>query len=133
SIASVRPGGSFFVSLVGEGLALCASSGRYDLKARLLASIFNPDLNAANGAPKIGALRPLFAALPEIVRGISAERALPIVALAVADLLAEMPGAIRRRIALKSVESLLTSSTSLQAESASMGVAAVLLACPWDS
>jgi tetratricopeptide (TPR) repeat protein len=128
ALVDFRPGESFFVALVGEALDLCISSHRVDLKIDLLSDIFAPDLKAVEGADEVHPLSALYAALPPMAKAIRSDRLLPIVALTMADLLADVPPSVERRIILQSVKALLDSQIELSTNSTLTAIAAILLA-----
>lgn len=102
----IRPGGSFFVSLVGDGLSLCSQPNQEQLKIRMLADVFGgfqPVQLAAATSP----LEALYRTIPLMPMAIPrVERLVPIVALSVADLLQTLPRPIERRVVLQSVRAL---------------------------
>jgi hypothetical protein len=132
AIGAFRPEGSFFASLVGDALNLCVTSRRIDLKIELLRRIFSPDLKAVEGAEIFHPLRILYAALPPMAKAIRPDRLLPIVALSMADLLADVPPLIGRRITLQSIKALLDSRIEPLTNSTLTAVAAILLAYSGD-
>ncbi len=128
AIAAIRPGGSFFVSLVSEALALCVSSNRIRLKIRLLGEIFSEN-QASPAGETIHPLNALYRALPGMATTIRrVDRVIPIVALSMADLLADVPTLIERRIVLQAVDALLPRSVGAPSRSTLGAVAAILLA-----
>jgi len=127
AIRSLSHEQSFFVSLVGDALGLCATSRRIDLKIHLLAGVFAPDLRIA-GEDSIHPLRALYAALPSMAKIIRVDRLLPIAALTVADLLADKPQVIERRIVLEATNALLDPTSIVATNSALAAVAAILMA-----
>jgi hypothetical protein len=128
AIAVFRPGGSFFVSLVGDALNLCATSQRIDLKIKFLSGIFAPELGQDEGAGRIDPVRALYTALPAMARMIRVDRLLPIVALSMADLLRDVPRVIERRIILQATNALLDSRNEVPPDSALAATAAILMA-----
>ena len=126
AISSLRPGGSFFVSLIGDALHLCATSKRKDLKIELLKGVFVPDLKPVGG--DINAVDALYSALPRMADTITrADRLLPIVAIVMADLLG-VPSLVERRIILQATDALLTRGSALPTPKRLAAVAAILMA-----
>ena len=131
-LSSARPGGSFFVSLIGDALHLCATSERIDLKVRLLKSVFGED--AQPGDENIHALHALYSALPRMADSlVTVDRVLPIVALSMADLLADVPQLVERRIVLQATDALLPRGSALPNASRLSAVAAILMAQSGES
>ena len=127
AISVLHPGGSFFVSLTGDALHLCATSKRIDLKIRLLTDVFVPDLKPVDGG--IDPFHALYSALPKMVDTITrGDRLLPIVALSMADLLADVPPLVERRIILQATDTLLSRGSALPTTTRLAAVAAILLA-----
>ena len=86
AISVLRPGGSFFVTLTGDALNLCATSNKIDLKVQLLKGVFVPD--STDDDP----FHVLYRALPAMADTITQmDGLLPMVALSMADLLANLP------------------------------------------
>ena len=126
AISTLRPGGSFFVSLIGDALHLCATSKRKDLKIQLLKNVFVPDLKHVGGA--IDPVDALYSALPRMADTITrADRLLPIVAIVMADLL-DVPSLVERRIILQATDALLTRGSALPTPKRLAAVAAILMA-----
>lgn len=132
AIGAFRPGGEFFVSLVGDALSLCVASQRIDLKIKFLKEIFASDLSAVDGNDRVHPLRVLYAVLPLMAKTIKEELLLPIVALSLADMLADIPPEVARRITLQSTKALLDSRTESLTNSTLATVAAILLAHSGD-
>ena len=127
AISAFRPGGSFFVSLTGDALHLCATSKRIDLKVRLLKGVFVPDLKPVDGG--IDPFHTLYRALPRMADTITqVDRLLPIVALSMADLLADVPPLVERRIILQATDALLPRGSALPTTTRLAAVAAILMA-----
>ena len=125
--AAIRPGGSFFVDLVNEALALCVSSQKIHLKIRLLSEVFSQDHTPAEG--DIQPLHALYNALPRMAKTIvRVDRALPMVALSMADLLADVPPLVERKIVLQAIDALLPPNSGAPSKSTLGSVAAILLA-----
>jgi tetratricopeptide (TPR) repeat protein len=128
AIAAIRPGGSFFVSLVNDGLRLCVSSKRIRLKIRLLSEVFSQD-QAPTAEDDIHPLHALYNALPQMTTTVvRVDRALPMVALSMADLLADVPPLVERRIILQAIDALLPRDAGAPSKSTLGSVAAILLA-----
>lgn len=127
AIGVFHPGESFFVSLIDEALKLCATSQRIDLKISLLVEIFAPALVPTTGSKMVDPLRALYAVLPAMARTIGASRLLPVIALTMADLLADLPTAIERRITLQATRAVLDSRTEASTKSTLAAVAGILL------
>ena len=126
AISAFRPGGSFFVSLIGDALHLCATSKRIDLKIRLLSSVFTPDLKSVEGS--IDPLHTLYRALPRMAETITrVDRLLPIVALSMSDLLADVPPLIERRIILQATDALFPQGSVLPTTARLTAVASILM------
>ena len=127
AISALRPGGSFFVSLIGDALHLCTTSKRINLKIRLLKGVLVPDLKAIDG--DIDPLHALYRALPRMADTITrVDRLLPIVALSMADLLADVPPLVERRIVLQATDALLPREPALPTTTRLAAVAAILMA-----
>ena len=127
AIGRIRPGGSFLVSMVNDGLETCMSAGRIDLKIRLLDEVFGDDLRTRQH--EAHPLRTLYHVLPRIASSITrVDRTLPLVALSVADLLAGAPPQIERRVVLQAINALLDQVGSTTKRSTLSALAAVLLA-----
>ncbi|MEQ1909177.1 MAG: hypothetical protein ABMA15_10165 [Vicinamibacterales bacterium] len=128
AIGAIRPGKSFFVSLVNDALALCVSSRQVRLKIRLLSEVFTCD-NTPPAEGDIHSLNVLYSALPRIATTIArVDRALPMVALAMADLLTDVPSLIERKIVLQAIDALLPRDAGAPSKSTLGSVAAILLA-----
>ena len=126
-ISVLRPGGSFFVSLIGDALHLCATSKRIDLKIQLLKGVFVPDLKPADGRSQLP--HALYSALPRMADTITGvDRLLPIIALSMADLLADVPPLVERRIILQATDALLHQGPVLPTTTRLAAVAAILMA-----
>ena len=127
AISALHPGGSFFVSLTGDALHLCATVKRIDLKIRLLKGVFVPDLKPIDGGDD--PLHALYSALPRMADTIPrVERLLPIVALSMADLLADVPPLVERRIILQATDALLPRGSALPTTTRLAAAAAILMA-----
>ncbi len=127
AISAFRPGGSFFVSLIDDALHLCADSKRIDLKIRLLKGVFVPDLKPVDGS--IDPLHALYRALPKMAETITrVERLLPIVALSMADLLADVPPLVERRVILQAIDTLLPRESVFPMTTRQAAVAGILMA-----
>ena len=127
AISALRPGGSFFVSLTGDALHLCAVSRRIDLKIRLLKDLFVPDLKPVDGG--IDPHHALYRALPKMADTITrVDRLLPLVAFSMADLLADVPPLVERRTILQATEALLPRGSALPTTTRLAAVAAILMA-----
>jgi hypothetical protein len=128
AISGLRPGGSFFVSLVNDALQLCASSKRIELKIRLLSDVFSRG-HAPPADQDIHPLSALYNSLPQMATTIvRVDRALPMVALSMADLLADVPPLVERRIVLQAIDALLPRTSAAASKSTLGSVAAILLA-----
>ena len=126
AISTLRPGGSFFVSLIGDALHLCATSKRRDLKIQLLKGVFVPDLKPVG--EDIDPVDVLYSALPRMADTITrVDRLLPIVAILMADLL-DVPSLVERRIILQATDALLTRGSALPTPKRLAAVAAILMA-----
>ena len=127
AISAIRAGGSFFVSLIGAGLHLCATSERIDLKIRLLEGVFVPDFKPID--EPTDPIHTLYRALPRMADTIiRVDRLLPIVALSMADLLADVPALVERRTILQATDALLSRGPELPATRRLAAVAAILMA-----
>ena len=127
AISALRPGGSFFVSLTGDALHLCAVSRRIDLKIQLLKDLFVPDLKPVDGG--IDPHHALYRALPKMADTITrVDRLLPLVAFSMADLLADVPPLVERRTILQATEALLPRGSALPTTTRLAAVAAILMA-----
>jgi tetratricopeptide (TPR) repeat protein len=131
--SSVRPKGGFSVSLLENGLALCASAGRKDLMSGVLKRFFAVADGATEDASLDAILRIWYAALPRMAQKVDAERILPVVALAGATLLSGLPTLIERRIILQSIQALLSNDQPMPEVAGLIGTAALLMASSWDS
>ena len=128
AIAAIRPGRSFFVSLVNDALGLCVSTKKIRLKIRLLNEVFSQD-RTLPAHEDIHPLQALYNALPRMATTIvRVDRALPMVALSMADLLADVPPLVERRIVLQAIEALLPRDAGAPSKSTLGSVAAILLA-----
>jgi tetratricopeptide (TPR) repeat protein len=128
AIAAIRPGKSFFVSLVNDALGLCVSSKKIRLTIRLLSEVFAPG-DTPPAKEDIHPLHVLYSALPRMATTIvRVDRALPMVALSMADLLADVPSLVERRIVLQAVDALLPRVAGAPSKSTLGSVAAILLA-----
>ena len=127
AISVLRPGGSFFVSLIGDALHLCATSKRIDLKIQLLKGVFVPDLKPVDG--DIDPFDALYHALPRMADTITrVDLLLPIIVLSLADLLADVPPLVERRVILQATDALLHQGPSLPTTTRLVAVAAILMA-----
>ncbi len=100
AISAIRPGGSYFVSLASDALHLCTSLKNPDLKTQLLRGVFLP--NSTRTGEDISPLSTLYRAVARMADTIKRiERIVPTVALSVADLLADVPPVVERRIVLQ--------------------------------
>ena len=124
AISVLRPGGSFFVTLIGDALNLCATSNKIDLKIQLLKGVFVPDLTDDDP------FRVLYRALPTMADTIpQIDGLLPLVALSMADLLANFPPLIERRIILQATNALLPLGAKLATTPPRLAsIAAILMA-----
>ena len=131
-ISVLRPGGSFFVSLIGDALHLCATSKRIDLKIQLLKGVFVPDLKPADGRSQLP--HALYSALPRMADTITGvDHLLPIIALLMVDLVADVPPLVERRIILQATDALLHQGPVLPTTTRLAAVAAILMAQSGDS
>ena len=127
AISAFRPGGSFFVSLIGDALHLCATSKKISLKIQLLKDVFVPDLKAVDES--IEPLDALYRTLPRMADAITRmDRLLPIVALSMADLLADVPPLVERRIILQATDVLLPRGSTSPMPARLAAAAAILMA-----
>ena len=127
AISALHPGGSFFVSLTGDALHLCATLKRVDLKIRLLKGVFMPDLKPVDGGDD--PLHTLYSVLPRMADTIPrVDRLLPIVALSMADLLADVPPLVERRIILQATDALIPRGSALPTTTRLAAAAAILMA-----
>ena len=124
AISVLRPGGSFFVTLTGDALNLCATSNKIDLKIQLLKGVFVPD--STDDDP----FRVLYRALPTMADTIpQIDGLLPMVALSMADLLANLPPLVERRIILQVTDALLPREATLATIQPRLAaIAAILMA-----
>ena len=124
AISVLRPGGSFFVTLTGDALDLCATSNKIDLKIQLLKGVFVPDLTDDDP------FRVLYRALPTMADTIpQIDGLLPLVALSMADLLANLPPLVERRIILQATNALLPRRATLATTPPRLAaIAAILMA-----
>ena len=129
AIATFRPGGSYFVSLIGDALHLCTTSKKTTLKIRLLADLFAPDLKPIGDEGGIDPVQMLYSALPKMADTISRiEHLLPIVALSITDLLADIPPLVARRIILQATDALIPHDSEFQTTTRLTAVAGILMA-----
>ena len=127
AISVLRPGGSFFVSLIGDALHLCATSKRIDLKIQLLKGVFVPDLKPVDG--DIDPFDALYRALPRMADTITrVDRLLPIIVLSLVDLLADVPPLVERRVIVQATDALLHRGPALPTTRRLAAVAAILMA-----
>ena len=108
---------------------ICAQhQKRIDLKIRLLKGVFVPGVKAFDG--DIDPFHTLYSALPRMADTITqVDRLLPIVALVMADLLADVPPLVKRRIILQATNVLLPQgSAALPTTTRLAAVAAILMA-----
>ena len=127
AISAFRPGGSFFVSLIGDALHLCATSKKISLKIQLLKDVFVPDLKAVDES--IEPLDALYRTLPRMADTITRiDRLLPIVALSMADLLADVPPLVERRIILQATDILFPRGSTSPMPARLAAAAAILMA-----
>jgi tetratricopeptide (TPR) repeat protein len=126
SIAETRPGGSRFVSLLSKALHLSVTSNKIDLRIRFLQRVFIPKSPLIDN--KAPALRALYTVLPEMARTIRVHHLLPIISLSMADLLADTPLVVERRIVLQAIEALLRSTKGFASDGTLISISALLLA-----
>ena len=123
AISVLRPGGSFFVTLIGDALNLCATSDKIDLKIQLLKGVFVPDLTDDDP------FRVLYRALPTMADTITQiDGLLPMVALSMADLLANLPPLVERRVILQATDAILPRGATLATTPRLAAIAAILMA-----
>ena len=123
AISVLRPGGSFFVTLTGDALNLCATSNKIDLKVQLLKGVFVPD--STDDDP----FHVLYRALPAMADTITQmDGLLPMVALSMADLLANLPPLVERRVILQATDALLPRGSTLATTPRLAAISAILMA-----
>ena len=107
AIGVVRPGGRAFVQLLLDGLHLCGTTGRDDLRVELLSRVF---LESEDGdAIERDGIEVLCRTLPRIADGVvTVESLLGIVGLALSDVLASLPEVVRRRVVLQAVSGIMS-------------------------
>ena len=126
AIAMARRGGGFFVQLVLDGLHLCATTGRDDLRSRLLSLVFLESDEAST--LERDRMRVLYRTLPRMADGdVAVERLLAIVALAVSDLLGSLPAVVQRRVVLQAVGCVISEGGSRSWKGRVATVAAILM------
>lgn len=127
AILASQSGGSYFVSLTTGALHLCTESENIRAKVRVLKHLFLPETDSVD--EEIDPLRVLYGTLPQMANTIErGDLLLPIVALSMADLLADVPPLVERRIVLQATDALLSGGPPLPTTSRLAGVAAVLMA-----
>ena len=123
AISVLRPGESFFVTLIGDALNLCATSNKIDLKIQLLKGVFVPDLTDDDP------FQVLYRALPTMADTITQIGGLlPMVALSMADLLANLPPLVERRVILQATDAILPRGATLATTPRLAAIAAILMA-----
>ena len=124
---------SLFVSLVSDGLVLCARSGQLDLMSQFLVEIFARDQNLLDQDSELALLEAVYGVLPTIAQRINNEEVVPLIALIMSTILIDTPMRIEHRIILQSINTLLASELDITPESISMCISAILMSSSWET
>ena len=119
--------------LVCAALALAAEANRADLTLRVLVELFGEEGHGETGDTEADTVRLLYARLREMVASVDAERVLPMVALAMAEVVGGAPRPIERRMAMQAVDSLFRGSDGNESDSVLLALVAILAVCEWNS